>query len=266
MIARGLMLAAMLAGLAAGCRTPAPLLPLDPTDPRPRAALAELREAAGERHALRGVARLSLDGPTGSGRAKQIIVLERPDRLRVEVLGFLNQTAAVLVADGETFHWFQHEDGSVQRGAVTPRLLERVSGLRLTPKEAVDLLLGVPAPERAADMVGGALLPDGGFRVDLRAAGAGRVALQQLEFDAEHRLRRVEARGAEGRLLWEARFDDYRRLDGASFAHEIEFRTPTTGARAQLSFREVELNPKLPPDIFVLRLPGRRGARAGGSG
>ena len=39
-------------------------------------------------------------------------------------------------------------------------------------------------------------------------------------------------------------------------AHAIVLEFPLAEARAEVSFRELELNPDLPPEIFVLGLPG----------
>jgi len=96
-----ILFAALLAATA--CRTPAPIaVPLPPDDPRPAALLDAWARAAGERHGLRARARLAVDGADGALhlRGKQILVLERPAYLRVEILGLLNQTVAVLVTDG----------------------------------------------------------------------------------------------------------------------------------------------------------------------
>lgn len=247
-------LAGLLALLAAGCRTPAPALPLDPGDARPGNLLRSWTERVESRRALRGVVKLALDGPAGSGRAKQLLVLERPARLRVEVLGFLNQTVAVLVTDGRRFQLFRSEDRALEQGDVHPGLLDRISGVRLTPAEAVEVLLGVPPAGGDDGVVGAAQLPDGTIRIDLSRTEA--RARRRLEFDTAGRLSRIEVQDPQGQALWEARFDDYRPADPAAFAHSVELRFPTTGARAHLSFRDVELNPELPPDIFVLTLPG----------
>jgi hypothetical protein len=93
--------AALLVGwllLAAACRAvPVQLPPLAADDERPGRLLAALDESASQRRALRGRARLAVDGDDGVRiRGSQVLVLERPDRLRVEILGFLGQTEAVL--------------------------------------------------------------------------------------------------------------------------------------------------------------------------
>ncbi len=88
----------------------------------------------------------------------------------------------------------------------------------------------------------------------------------RLDFDAESRLRRAEVYDAAGARLWDARFEDYRPVGAVPFAHTIDLRFATSGARARLSFRSVELNPPLPPDVFVLKIPAADARGAGGRG
>jgi len=122
-------IAALGLALALACATarePAPT-PLPASDPRPAALLGSVTHDAATRRSLRGVARLAIDGPAGAGRAKQILVLERPARLRVEVLGLLDQTLAVLVTDGARYRLVRSQDRSVDQGPVYDALLVQVT-------------------------------------------------------------------------------------------------------------------------------------------
>ena len=68
--------------------------------------------------------------------------------MRVEVQGLLSQTVAVLVTDGSRYELFRADDRSYQQ---RPRASRACSGSRPTstsrPEEAIDLLLGMPAPD-----------------------------------------------------------------------------------------------------------------------
>ncbi len=239
--------------LLAGCRTPVPAaLPLPPDDPRPAALLAELALREQSLQGVRARARVSIDGQRGASFAKQLLLIERPARLRVEVLGLLNQRIAVLATDGRRFDLYRAESGAVESGAVHPTLLWQVAGVPLTPQEAVALLLGAPVDLTAAAGPGSAReLPGGGVRLELEdRLGLARAA----EFDAAGRLRRYQRRAPDGETLLEVRWDDYRDAGGRSFAHQIAVEAPGAGARAELSFRSVEINPELPAALF--ELPG----------
>jgi len=247
--------------LVAGCRSLPVATPLPEGDARPDACLAALVAAGAARESLRGVARVALSGPAGESRSKQILVVARPARLRVEVQGLLGQLVAVLVSDGARFALFRAGDGTVEEGEIRPALLYEVAGLPLRPEEAVDALLGVPALREPTRRGPAAALSNGFVRVDLLDAAGGPT--RRLECDAEAQLRRLEVRAPDGSLAWQASYDDHRPVGGTSFPHEIELDFPADEARAKVTFQWLELNPELPPDIFALDFagsgPGERG-------
>lgn len=254
--------AALLLGLS-GCRTPV-VAPAVRDDARALARLDALRAEARSRRALRGVARMAVDGDGSPVRATYALVLERPSHLRVEIRGLFGETLGVLVTDGRRYDWFRADDGTRESGRVYDGLLFDVAGVPLTPREVVDLLLGAPLPqpglvlrksERSAD---GALVAafedgDGSFG-------------QRFEFDAEGRLRRVETRAGrllgadadaeDGSVLWDVRYDDYDDVDGSPYAHDVALAFPAFDTHARVSMHQVELNPELAPDAFVLNVPG----------
>ena len=248
------VLAVALAASACGAPRGPRATPLPAAGLRPAALLDALARAGEARRSLRAVARLAIDGPAGGGRAKQILLLERPARLRVEVLGLLDQRVAVLTTDGAEYRLYRAEDRSLTGGPVHDALLWEVAGLAVTPEQAVRLLLGAPEPPPGARLTGGTLLADGRLRLDLRADGV--LETTRLEFDPAGRLSGWAALGADGEPLQEARFADYRPLGDDAFPFEVELRDHTTGAAARVQFATVELNPVLEPSLFELRLGG----------
>ena len=238
---------------AAGCRTAPTRLPLAADDPRPSALIRTWQERASERRALRGNARLAVDGEGLEVRARQILVVERPSRLRVEVQGLLSQTLAVLVTDGPRYQLFRAEDRSFETGEVHPGLLWRVASLDLTPEEAIDLVLGAPRLDAALAPVRAFEAGDGEIGVEL-GDGSGSVR-ERRSFDSEGRLRRVERLAEAGDVVWSARFDDYALVSGMALAHAIRLEAGVPTVRAELVLSAVELNPTLSADLFVLR-PG----------
>src|SRR5262249_18076980 len=166
-------LALLLSLPALACATgPRAPRPLPAEDPRPAALLSGLAHAAEGRRTLRGVAQLALEGPNGSGRARQVLVLERPARLRVEGLGVLDPTLLVLTTAGGRSRLLRVPERSFDSGPVYPDLLRDVAGLAVTPEQAVELLLGVPLPPAGTHIEGAALLGEGGMRVEVGAGGS----------------------------------------------------------------------------------------------
>ncbi len=252
-----LLAAALL--LATSCRSLHPDVPLATGDPRPAALLAAWEAREGARQGLRGIARLAVDAEKGVRiRARQILVLERPGRLRVEILGFMNQVVGVLATDGQTFQLWDASDGSVTSGRVTPSLLWETAYLAVAPEVATDLLLGVLPPQQGLAPGRSVVPSEGGVRVELvDARGAVRRSVQ---FDEEGRLRELTERDAQGAVVWRARYGAYADVGGTPFAHSIELEVTRGGTRAEIELHDVELNPALDPDMFRLRMPGIAGA------
>ncbi len=243
---------ALFCGLAA-CAKPIQMLSLD--DPRPRQLLDDWVERARERQGMRGLARLAVDQERGSIqlRAKQLVVLERPSSLRVEVLGLLNQSLAVVATDGAVFQVYRAEDQSYDAGEVDDQLLWNEAGIDLRPEEAVSVLLGVPISDPLPAPAHAVRDRDGQIRIDL--ADARDIVVERVTFDPAGRLHAFEVLDDSGAVRWAAQFGDYRDVGGSPFAHSIGLDVRSGMTRAEISFRNVELNPDLPRELFRLFAP-----------
>lgn len=247
--------AAAASALLLACRTALPpAVPLALDDPRPVAGLEALAARSAALEGVRGLARLSVDGPGGSIRSRQVLLAVRPASLRVEILGFLSQTQAVLVTDGESYSFFDVRDRSFERAALHPGLLARIAGLDLEPEEVVRVLLG--APDLAGlHPVGASLLPGGGVRIVLADDLGG--ARRAVETDADGELQRFVAWGPKGGF--DARYGDRQAVGEMPFAHRIEIEFPETEVRARIELSRVDLNPVLAANAFELDTPGAAG-------
>jgi hypothetical protein len=252
-VKRRALACAALVAIVLGCRTTPPTwTPLPAADPRPERLLAAQAARREARQALRATARVRFEGQGSGSFAKEILLLERPARLRVEVLGLLGQRVAVLASDGDEYALWRAETNRLERGAVHPGILLEVAGVPLRPEEAVALLLGAPELPAAAPRASRAdeAFGDGGVRLAWDEGGSLRVA----EFDAEGRLRAWRV-GRAGELWLEARWDEYREAGADAFAHRVQLDFPGRDQRAQVDFHEVELAPELPATLFRLAIP-----------
>jgi hypothetical protein len=264
---RRLVLLVLLSALASACRTPVPTYAaLAADDPRPVRLLTAWNQLAEVRQAMRGRARIAVDGADGAIRlrGRQRVVLERPARLRVEILGLLGQTAAVLVTDGNRYELLRAGDRSYESGEVHPDLLWQQVWIALTPEEAIDVLLGVPALDPSLVPTAAWADAAGNVRLELRD-GDGNLRRRAV-FDAEGRLERLEVFEIGGHRRWQASFDDYKPVDGTPFAHRVVLDVDAGGTHAEVELRDVELNPPLRPDIFRLRAPAVSGSVPGEGG
>ena len=237
---RGAARIACLTAALGACATPGREV-LSPGDPSVQRALGRVTSAAERRVSLSAVGRLRLDAPRDRGRVEQVVVAERPDRLRLESLDLLGRTSTLLVSDGRRFGWF---DGhSFESGPVSPTLLRDRLGLDLTAFEAVAAILVAPSaadsPVRAAFRSGGELVVElDGWRLRLGADGE---------------LSGLESLDPAGRTRWRAWYSGWGDVPGGRFPRELRLEIPPARTSVRLGLEEVELNAALHPDVF--RLP-----------
>ncbi|MFO0691666.1 MAG: hypothetical protein U0900_23420 [Myxococcota bacterium] len=291
-------LIALLAGLAllaAGCRTAPPpgllrgtVRPLD--DPRASQLLDDYLARTATRDVLRGSARVALTGPDFKLNRPQNVVVARPARLRFEVVGLFEQLAAVLVADGDRYGFYDATNGGMEVGAVTPSLLWELAKVDVGIPEAVGVLLGAPRPEafgaRAAvwqeegDRIGIAFAraaggaegpvhrrhgcpaePERGWRDAACFVDAGALAEggDAFVFDRDGRLVELRAYLAGGELRYRARFEAYAPLgegaDPVDFPRLVTIESPAVGSEARFAWKRVMLGGEVADRMF--RLPER---------
>ena len=189
---------------------------------------------------VRALGKLELAGPRGSGRVRQVVLAERPDRLRLESLNLLGQTASLLVTDGAVYALYDGE--GLQRGPVTADVLREYAGLDLDPEEAVELLVAAP------------VLPEG-LPEAVLASGEQRLAEyrgRRLRFDATGELRAIEALDGAGQVKWRAEYDGWRDVSGGRYPFVMVFSFPPRELEARLLLEEAEPHPALDPSLFSL--------------
>ena len=246
--ARALRTACALAfALALGaCKTLPPAAEwtaLAPGDARAVERTAWLRAHAAARRSLRANARVSLSGAAGESFSKQLVLAERDAKLRIEVIGVLNQRVLVLASDGAAYDLYRAETGKIETGLVDAGVLWRVARIPLLPSEAVGLLLAAPA------------VPPETPRAESGPAGELRLVWpdRSVTFDAAGALAsaRVLA-GPEGEELARAKFLDWRGADTAAFPYRMELDFAYQKGGALIEFRDAEVNAALDPKWFRL--------------
>ncbi len=249
-----------LAILLTGCPRPPPIdrftvgRPLAIDDERATSVLEDHRTRAGVGSALRGSARVALEGPDFKLNRPQRIAIARPGRLRFEILGLFDVMAALLVTDGREFGFYEASTGEITRGRVTRALLFELAGLDLEPTEVVELLLAAPLPSNTLARAGVWLEPDEGITVAYAPPG----------LDAERDCRRGEADPEAGASPSEspcvgspedlARGGEIFRFDAEGLLREMRSMSPGYVTRYRASFERYE---ELPDHQRSRRFPMR---------
>ena len=284
-----LLLPILLAWAATGCSTALSThfvrgrpLPLD--DARASRVFDAYLEATATRNALRGSARVSLVGPDFKLNRPQNIVIERPARLRFEVIGLFEQLAAVLVSDGLHYGFYDAATGEMEQGPLTPTILWDLARVDVGVGEAVGLLLGAPRPpsgggraavwQEADERIGLAFARAGALRSGAcgepvergwtdPACFGGSNSLREggdaFVFDRDGRLAELRAFDPDGVLRYRARFEEYRSLgDGAvqgEFPNLVTIESAGARSEARFAWKRVMLAGAIEDRLF--RLPER---------
>lgn len=237
--------------LVAGCASRSALRPVPaPAGTLPGAdaifaALAQRREAV---RAVRAIARLSYSAPDESHKAKQLLVAERPDRLRFEILSPFGAVFVLTTADGTLTAWARDE-AIVYRGVASRQNLERYANVDLPVGTAVDLLLGTPPLHQDADSV---VSSDGGTIELWQDLGR---TVQVGWFGDRLEPVRYEQREQSGDVRLRALFGNYATIGGVAIPTQITFELPVEQRRVDLVLSDPEVNPPLPDSVFALETP-----------
>jgi hypothetical protein len=262
--------------------------PLAIDDPRASEVLSEHRDRVALGRALRGSARVRLEGPDFKLNRPQRIAVAQPGRLRFEILGLFDVLAAMLVSDGIEFGLYEASTGEITRGPMTPALLWELAKLDLDAQEVVDLLLAAPVPSPDLARAGVWLENDAGITVAYAPLEADRAvdcqiganadrleagratcygSLEDLarggeifRFDAHGLLREMRSIDSGWETRYQASFDDYADLEGTQimrrFPMRITIRSPQVEAWARFDWKRVMLANQLPDRFFTI--PARR--------
>ena len=230
--------AALIASSCATAALPPPVYDVTGEDERIRTFVERVRTEGEKRQRLRAVATLRLESPTRSGSVREVILVERPARLRLETLNPLGQTQALLVTDGDRFAFF---DGrGFEQGRVTRDLLRERFGMDLEPVEAVRLFLAAPLLSLDADA---SVLGQGEDRIVVSSS-------QRVRFGPQGELLEVDVLYPAGAVRWSARYERWRDVGAGRYPFGVTLFFPATEVRAELELREVDLNLPLDPELF----------------
>jgi hypothetical protein len=128
-----------------GCATVAKTLA--PQPPTPQWESAKLIEALSQRRkqfrSLRALAHVNYSGPEGKHGFDEAVLVQRPDRLRLETLSMLG-AILIVTANGKEIIGYHPREGVMVRGQSTKVNLLRYTQIPLELDEITSLLAGLP--------------------------------------------------------------------------------------------------------------------------
>ncbi|SHI57966.1 Outer membrane lipoprotein-sorting protein [Malonomonas rubra DSM 5091] len=211
--------------------------------------LQRIEQTTGQVNSLDAAASVALTTAGKFFSSQQFLLLERPERLRTDILTGFGQLILQLTSDGEQLSVFVNTKvpGRFYRGEASPDNLARFTRIPLQPRELVKILLYSPPmiqyqrqEVKPGENNGLLLLLENS---DMR---------QEVLFDAE--LRVIGCRYYSGNNLFLQ--VDYQRLDEEKqFPRTIRVELPEQQSRATVKFSDLKLNLEIPADKFHLQPP-----------
>lgn len=211
---------------------------------------------------LRAEARADQRGSQGRVRGTVLMFVERPDRVRFDVMTQFGPAAA-LTSDGHTFAMADFRERTFVTGRACPSSIARLLGMPLSSEDIGRLLLGgTPRIESVRETI--AVDPDDGhYHLALFGRDGGRQEIELGIRDAdEHappaeqrlRLLRTELFDARGHTLWRVTYDDYRVVpvgeQGVAIPYEVFFEHPGRDTDTRLRFEDIDVNVTVPDGAF----------------
>lgn len=250
MACRNLVLTLLLtAAIATACAPARPKLVGEQLSRDFAAGLMQVRtETSARISSVRGLAKVMVRSPEKSISGTQVLLAEKPDRLRAETLSPFGSPLLLLAADGEKLRVFLPSQNLFYSGAATSANLGRFVRLPLKLTDLVGVLLFQPPMIEAASEKAFELL-DGGWL--LVRSGASRR--QELIFNDEQLVTEVSYYDRDTLLL---------RISYGQFSEGVErfpllfgLEIPGQEITASLEFSEPEVNVRMQSGLFRLEPP-----------
>jgi outer membrane lipoprotein-sorting protein len=214
---RRLALVLGIALLACGCAARSPLADRAPSADEVVAALA-VREAALAN--FRGQALLVYDGPQGTTRSSQMIAVQSPDRVRIDVMSPFGPSYTV-AAYGDRLRAYDRGEKILYVGSTTPENLRKYTRVPLRIEVLAMLIRGLPpliAGQGAGRIEAGA--SSWLWEANIEGAGTLRVELGRPDL----RPLRASVTAATPADALYVEFEQYKDVDGVAVPHRIRAR------------------------------------------
>lgn len=252
-----ILAAALLSIAATGCTLPRARPAVGPERPRtaPTASqlIAKLDARSRAIRSFRALAAMKYTDAKDKISVKEVVVVERPDRLRIEMMGAFG-VALQIATDGKTLYAFHRGERTFYTGRATMLNLARFTRIQIGVEDIADLLMGIP-PKRSR-------VGDPTMRFET-AEKSWRVSTQShagdtstVWFDPESLMPTKSTEiDRRGRVKYAATYFDYETIAGVALPTRVRFEIPAQEAQVELRYSNLSVNPALEPSLFLFESP-----------
>ncbi len=215
--------------------------------------LGRLARHADEIRSVRAYAEMEYRGPKDKLHVNEVIVVERPDHLRIEMLSTFG-VALQITTDGQMLRAYHRGDKTFYSGGATGENLARFTRLELGVRDIADLLVGLPPRRERRGPSGIAFDEEAGlWRLSSPLEGGDTL---DVWLDPEDFLpKRVEEISRDGARLYTASFANHQSAGGVAVPTEIRLELPEQQAGITLRYSNVGVNQPLAASLFHFEAP-----------
>lgn len=218
--------------------------------PTPQFEAAKLIESLAQRReqfrSVRALAQVNYNGPDGKHGFQEAVIVERPDRLRLETLTFMG-AILIVTANNKEIVGYHPREGVFVRGDRTKDNLRRYTQIPLELEEITMLLVGLPPVDSKTTPTqeGNSLI----FSFNGRKHDV-------LSFESQQPVpTKWERFNAEGKVELSAQFADYISTPAGLFPTGVNFEANLQKKKVQIRYEQPEINPKISADLFSQQKP-----------
>lgn len=195
---------------------------------------------------LRSLASVNYRGPEGSQGFQEAILIQRPDKARLETLTLLGAILIVTVNEDQIAGLHPRE-GLYLTGKSSKENLFRYTRIPLELQEMTRLLIGLPPVMNSTDW------RIGGNSLYREMNGQGKeIVVFDLAREIPVRWYRLNP---EGSPEMSASFDNFSPTPAGLFPSKITLEAPAQKRLLEIVYQEPELNVEIPPSLFIQEKP-----------
>lgn len=199
---------------------------------------------------LRGLATIRYGAKVFGRRGEIAVVLKKPYDLRMDVLSELGPNSVQVSLSRGTLSIYWPGDDRYLKVLAGPDEMARYLSLSLAPESAIRLLAGaIPLGDEKDYILQGRKKGD---EYLLRGPTDEVVMSKRGEVYLPVRLTSFDSDGSRNYVV---HYSDYTEQDGFWFPRKVSARFWNPGARLEISFHEVDLNPTFTEESFELQIP-----------
>lgn len=203
---------------------------------------------------LKGIANIHLVSNNIIQKVKEVIIVDENSHIRLESLNIMGQPSLIMVSDESVLTIYNIDENKFYRGAASPEIISKMTGIYMSPADIADLLTGRQFIENH---------PAAGLsHTDKNGLHILKTKLGEDKFYDEIwiepvNLSPVTAKRYDdsGRIVRTVTFSDYRKIGDYLFPFKIGTVIPSQGLSITIEYIKVELNEGIENSIFSLDLP-----------